>query len=344
MGESIQLGTSPLHTPVMVKTCCDLLAPSFSASSLCTMIDCTLGMGGHTEAVLKRFAHVRVIGIDRDREALDLASQRLRIYGDRFIPVHCTYEEVDHVARTYSNGTVDAILMDLGVSSYQLDMRERGFSYSHDAPLDMRMDQEASLTAADILRTYTREDIARILRIYGEEKFAHRIAQAIVRQREKEPFVSTGQLARLVYDTVPAAARRTGGHPAKRTFQALRIAVNDELGILERALPRVIDAIRVGGRIVVESYHSLEDRLVKEAFSRGIHSRTPAGLPVELAGHEPYLSDITHGALQASPDEVHKNSRAKSVRIRCVERVRESSVSTPTSIYAHSRASKGEYR
>ncbi|MDY5588610.1 MAG: 16S rRNA (cytosine(1402)-N(4))-methyltransferase RsmH [Arcanobacterium sp.] len=311
-----------LHQPVMLAQCLDLLAPALSHPGA-VLIDCTLGMGGHSEGALERFTGLTVIGIDRDSEAIALASERLERFGSRFHAVHATYDEVLDVAHQYgSSAGVDAVLMDLGVSSYQLDMRERGFSYAHNAPLDMRMDPSVGFSAAELLRTASHGEIARILRVYGEERFASSIASHIVNRRETQPVSTTGELAELVKEAIPAPARRKGGNPAKRTFQALRIAVNDELGILERTLPRVITSVRVGGHIVVEAYHSLEDRLVKEVFAAGLHSSTPAGLPMELAGHEPYLEALTKGALKASPEEIAHNPRAASVRIRAVRKIR----------------------
>ncbi|MCI6574212.1 MAG: 16S rRNA (cytosine(1402)-N(4))-methyltransferase RsmH [Actinomycetaceae bacterium] len=311
-----------LHQPVMLTQCLDLLAPAISAPGA-VLIDCTLGMGGHSEGALERFSGLTVIGIDRDAEAIALASERLRRFGSRFHPVHTTYDAVAEVAKEYAGSSgVDGIVMDLGVSSYQLDMRERGFSYAHDAPLDMRMDGSGSRTAADIVREASQSELATILRVYGEERFASRIASRIVQRRVQHPISTTAELAELVREAIPAPARRKGGHPAKRTFQALRIAVNDELAILERALPRAMASVRVGGHIVIEAYHSLEDRLVKEAFAAGLQSSTPAGLPVELAGHEPYLEPLTKGALKATPQEIEHNPRSASVRIRAVRKIR----------------------
>lgn len=308
-----------LHVPVLTRTCLDLLAPALNNGVL---IDATLGMGGHSEAFLTRFPNIFVVGIDRDAAAIRLASERLARFAGRFTAVHTTYDDVDLVASKYGqDGKVEAILMDLGVSSLQLDEQERGFSYSVDAPLDMRMDTDAARTAASILETESKAEIARILRVYGEEKFAGRIAEAIVRRREREPITRTGELARLVRESIPAPARRTGGNPAKRTFQALRIAVNGELDSLRLALPRAIESLKVGGRLAVESYQSLEDRLVKDAFAAGTASTTPAGLPIELEGHGPYLASLTRGAIKADEAEIAANPRSASVRLRAVERV-----------------------
>ncbi|QOR46356.1 16S rRNA (cytosine(1402)-N(4))-methyltransferase RsmH [Trueperella pecoris] len=317
-----------LHVPVLPRTCLDLLAPALEGEAV--LIDCTLGMGGHSEAFLTEFAGIHVVGIDRDPAAISLASDRLARFGDRFTAVHTTYDDVDLVAAEFGRqGKADAILMDLGVSSLQLDEEERGFSYSADAPLDMRMNPSVGVTAADILATATKSEIARILRVYGEEKFASRIAEAIVRRREQAPLSRTRELADLVRDSIPAATRRTGGHPAKRTFQALRIAVNEELDVLEIAVPRAIESLRVGGRLAVESYQSLEDRIVKEAFALGTTSTTPAGLPIELDDHKAYLKPLTRGALKADKAELARNPRSASVRLRAVERVAQ----TPTHLF-----------
>jgi 16S rRNA (cytosine1402-N4)-methyltransferase len=204
----------------------------------------------------------------------------------------------------------------------QLDVTERGFAYREDAPLDMRMDGTTGQTAADVLNTYPEAELARVLREYGEEKFARRIAGAVVRERAREPFTTSARLVELLYAEIPAPARRTGGHPAKRTFQALRMEVNDELAVLRRALPAAVDAIAVGGRVVVESYHSLEDRLVKQTFTAATRSEVPPDLPFVPAGMEPAFRLVTRGAEQATPAEIEDNPRAASVRLRAVERVR----------------------
>jgi len=287
------------------------------------LIDATLGLGGHSEAVLSRIEATRVIGIDRDPQALELASRRLAPYGDRFTGVHAVYDEIEDVLDDLGLSAVDAVLFDLGVSSMQLDVRERGFAYAEDAPLDMRMDGTVGITAAEVLNTYAVADLTRILREYGDEKFAPKIARAVVREREREPFTDSGRLVELLYAEIPAPARRTGGHPAKRTFQALRMEVNDELAVLRRAMPTSIDAINVGGRVVVESYHSLEDRLVKQAFVAATRSDVPVDMPFVPEGHEPALRLVTRGSEKASADEIAENPRAASVRLRVIERVRD---------------------
>jgi 16S rRNA (cytosine1402-N4)-methyltransferase len=313
--------TSPSHVPVLLDRVVALLTPSLDHEGA-VLVDATLGLGGHTEAVLTSCSLARVIGIDRDQAALDLARERLAPFGDRFTGVHARYDELPAVLESQGLDAVDAVLFDLGVSSLQLDVTERGFAYREDAPLDMRMDSSSVLTAADVLNTYPEAELARILKEYGEERFARRIAAAIVRERSREPFSTSARLVELLYETIPAPARRTGGHPAKRTFQALRMEVNDELVVLRRALPAAVDAIRVGGRVVVESYHSLEDRLVKQTFAAATRSDVPPDLPFIPEGHEPGLRLVTRGAEQAGPEEIAANPRAASVRLRAIERVR----------------------
>lgn len=313
---------TPAHVPVLLDRVVALLTPALSHDGA-VLVDCTLGLGGHSEAVLERIGTARVVGVDRDPQALAMATERLAPYGDRFTGVHAVYDELPTVLDSLGLASVDAVLFDLGVSSMQLDVRERGFAYAEDAPLDMRMDGSTGQTAADVLNTYDVRDLTRVLRDFGEEKFARKIATAIVREREQEPFTRSGRLVELLYAEIPAPARRTGGHPAKRTFQALRMEVNDELAVLRRAIPAAIDAIGVGGRVVVESYHSLEDRLVKQAFVAATRLDVPEDMPFVPEGHEPALRLVTRGAEKADPDEISENPRAASVRLRAVERVRE---------------------
>lgn len=313
--------TSSRHVPVLLDRVVALLTPALDHEDA-VLVDATLGLGGHSEAVLARCRLARVIGIDRDPQALALSRERLAPYGDRFTAVHAVYDEIPDVLAGLGLEEVDGVLFDLGVSSMQLDLPERGFAYAVDAPLDMRMDGSSGPTAADVLNTYDAGDLVRVLRDYGEERHARRIAEAVVREREREPFTTSGRLVALLYDAIPAPARRTGGHPAKRTFQALRIEVNDELRVLERAVPAAIDAIGVGGRVVVESYQSLEDRIVKRIFAAATRSDVPDDLPFVPAGHEPALRLVTRGAEKAPAAEVATNPRAASVRLRAIERVR----------------------
>jgi 16S rRNA (cytosine1402-N4)-methyltransferase len=313
--------TNPRHVPVLLDRVVALLSPALQRPGA-VLVDATLGLGGHSEAVLDACPEARLVGIDRDPNALRLAGERLAPHADRITLVHAVYDEIPDVLADLGLPYVDGVLFDLGVSSMQLDVRERGFAYAEDAPLDMRMDDSHGTTAADVLNTYPVEELARILRDYGEEKFARRIAQHIVREREKEPFTRSGRLVELLYAAIPAPARRTGGHPAKRTFQGLRIEVNDELNVLRRAIPAAIEAIDVGGRVVVESYHSLEDRLVKQAFTAATRTDVPDDMPFVPAGHEPSYRLVTRGAEKAVEPELTDNPRAASVRLRAIERTR----------------------
>ncbi|MBF6330169.1 16S rRNA (cytosine(1402)-N(4))-methyltransferase RsmH [Nocardia transvalensis] len=312
----------PRHVPVLLRRADEILGPALSSGGV--LIDATLGLGGHAEHFLRTYPAIRLVGLDRDTEALRLAGARLRPFQDRITLVHTRYDGIPqalHEAGLPARNSVRAILMDLGVSSMQLDEADRGFAYSVDAPLDMRMDSTGGPTAADVLNTYSHGELARILKTYGEERFAGRIASEIVKRRQRRPFTTSGELVELLYDAIPAATRRTGGHPAKRTFQALRIEVNRELESLEAALPAALDALEVGGRIVVMSYQSLEDKLVKQLFAQRSASRTPVDLPVELPGMGPEFRLLTRGAEKASEDEIAENPRAAPVRMRAAERI-----------------------
>ncbi|GHJ38212.1 16S rRNA (cytosine(1402)-N(4))-methyltransferase RsmH [Streptomyces sp. TS71-3] len=310
------------HVPVMLRRSLDLLGPALALPSA-TVVDCTLGLGGHSEALLSTFPGARLIGLDRDKEALRLAGRRLAPYGERATLVHAVYDELPDVLARLGVPRVQGVLFDLGVSSLQLDEAERGFAYAQDAPLDMRMDQSTGISAAEVLNTYAPGELVRILRSYGEEKQARRIVSAIVREREKEPFDTSGRLVELIRDALPQAAKRTGGNPAKRTFQALRIEVNGELAVLERAVPAAVRALAVGGRIAVLSYHSLEDRLVKQVLTAGASSTAPPGLPVVPERYQPRLKLLTRGAELPPEEEVAANRRAAPARLRGAERVRE---------------------
>jgi 16S rRNA (cytosine1402-N4)-methyltransferase len=320
--------SQPRHVPVLLDRVVALVAPPLQQPhrERTLLVDATLGLGGHAAAVLERCPRAHVIGIDRDTHALELSRERLAPYGERVTFVHAVYDQIGDVLDELGHPHVDGVLFDLGVSSMQLDVRERGFAYAEDAPLDMRMSDTAGRTAADVLNDYPVEELARILREYGEERFARRIAEAVVRERVKEPFTRSARLVDVLRDAIPAPARRTGGHPAKRTFQALRIEVNDELSVLRRALPAAIEAIGVGGRVVVMSYHSLEDRITKHAFASVTRSDLPPDLPFVPEGHEPALRLVTRGAEKASEAEIARNPRAASVRLRAVERVRAGAV------------------
>lgn len=301
--------------------CIDLLSPAIMSSKNPVVVDATLGLGGHTEALLQKFPHLTVIGIDRDLDAIAKATSRLATHSDRLKTAHSTFDQIAKIVSDLGYSHIDGALFDLGVSSMQLDQPERGFSYSQDAPLDMRMDRTQSLTAGEIINTYEPGQLVRILRTYGEEKFASRIVEAIVKQRAIAPMNSTAQLANLVKDSIPAATRRTGGNPAKRTFQALRIETNDELGAITRALPAALQLLNVGARLVVMSFQSLEDRIVKQLFVSSTTSGTPRDLPFELPEYAAKFSMVTRGSETPSDAEIIENSRSQSVRLRAIERV-----------------------
>ncbi len=308
------------HVPVMRQRVLAILAPAIQHQGA-VLVDATLGLGGHAAFALERFPDLHLIGIDRDRVALDLSRERLEPFGPRATLVHAVYDELPEVLASLGIATVHGILFDLGVSSMQLDEAGRGFAYSVDAPLDMRMDQGLGLTAADVLNTYDTAALIRILRDFGEERFAPRIASRIVRERAIAPFTNSGRLVDLVRDSIPAATRRTGGNPAKRTFQALRIEVNEELSVLERAIPVALDSLAVGGRIVVMAYQSLEDRIVKRALAEGSRVRAPHGLPVIPDSMQPWLQLLTRGAEKPTDGELTENPRSASVRVRAAERL-----------------------
>ncbi|HSK55432.1 MAG TPA: 16S rRNA (cytosine(1402)-N(4))-methyltransferase RsmH [Jiangellales bacterium] len=312
----------PRHVPVLLDRAVSLLEPALTQPGA-VAVDATLGLGGHADAILRGCPMARLVGVDRDPDALAAATASLTAYGDRFVPVHAVYDSLPEILEGLGVLPVRAVLFDLGVSSLQLDEAARGFAYAHDAPLDMRMDPRSGPTAADVLNTYSARELARVLREYGEERYARRIADAVVRERVREPFTTSRRLVELLYDVIPSPARRSGGHPAKRTFQALRIEVNAEIDVLARALPAAVDCLAVGGRIVVISYHSLEDRLVKRTLAAGARSTTPEGLPVELPGHGPVLRLLTRGAEVPTEAEVGSNPRATSARLRAAERLRE---------------------
>ncbi|GBQ01136.1 16S rRNA (cytosine(1402)-N(4))-methyltransferase RsmH [Streptomyces spongiicola] len=315
----------------MLQRCLDLLAPALERPDGTgvaggpgpVVVDCTLGLGGHSEALLTRFPAARLVALDRDGEALRLSAERLAPFGDRATLVHAVYDELPDVLGRLGIPAVQGVLFDLGVSSMQLDEAGRGFAYAQDAPLDMRMDQTAGVSAAEVLNTYPAGELVRILRAYGEEKQARRIVAAIVREREKEPFTGSARLVALIRDALPQAVKRTGGNPAKRTFQALRIEVNGELTVLERAVPAAVKALAVGGRIAVLSYHSLEDRLVKQVFAEGAATTAPPGLPVVPERYQPRLKLLTRGAELPTEEEVARNRRAAPARLRGAERIRE---------------------
>jgi 16S rRNA (cytosine1402-N4)-methyltransferase len=310
------------HVPVMLQRCLDLLAPALDRPGA-VVVDGTLGLGGHSEALLTAFPAVRLVALDRDKEALRLSGERLAPYGDRATLVHAVSHELPEVLERLGIPKVQGVLFDLGVSSMQLDEAERGFAYAHDAPLDMRMDQSAGISAAEVLNTYPPGELVRILRAYGEEKQAKRIVSAVVKERAKEPFTKSARLVALIREALPQAAMRTGGNPAKRTFQALRIEVNGELSALEESLPAAVRALDVGGRIAVLSYQSLEDRVVKQVFAAGAANTAPPGLPVVPERYQPRLKLLTRGAELPTEEEIADNRRSASARLRGAERIRE---------------------
>ena len=312
--------TGARHVPVLLDRVSDLLAPALSGRPA-VLVDATLGLGGHSAALLAAHPELTVVGFDRDPQALEMAGRRLVAHADRLRPVHAVYDRIAESLADLGIDRVDGVLFDLGVSSLQLDAQERGFSYSRDADLDMRMDPTTGPTAADVLNTYSVPELRRILRDYGEERFAGKIASAVARARTRAPLTRSSELVELLYATVPAASRRTGGHPAKRTFQALRIEVNGELEALRGALPAALDALAPSGRIVVLAYHSLEDRMVKRELAERVRSRTPVDLPVELPGHGPEFQLLTRGSEPATEAEITQNPRAASVRLRAAERI-----------------------
>jgi 16S rRNA (cytosine1402-N4)-methyltransferase len=314
------MSPSSRHVPVLRDRVIALLAPALEAPGA-VLVDATLGLGGHAEHALTTFPELRLIGLDRDPEALRMSGERLSPFGGRVTLVHAVYDEIPDVLAGCGLTKVQGILFDLGVSSMQLDERERGFAYSQDAPLDMRMDPTTGPTAADVLNTYTAAELARILKWYGEEKFAQRIAGRVVAERQVAPFETSARLVDLIRGAIPAAARRTGGNPAKRTFQALRIEVNGELDALRRAIPAALSSLAVTGRIVVMSYQSLEDRIVKRALAVGAHPEVPHGLPVVPDSLQPWLRLLTRGAEVAPDEEIAVNPRAASVRVRAAERL-----------------------
>jgi len=310
----------PLHTPVNLERTLELLAPALQKPGA-VLIDATLGMGGHAEAFLTAHPELTLVGLDRDTHALALAGERLAPFGDRVKLVHTIYDRIPEVLAELGIAEVSGILFDLGVSSMQLDQVDRGFSYSKDAPLDMRMDPTAELTAERILAEYSESELRRIFYEYGEEKLAPRYASKIVQRRVVEPLVRSAQLVDVIIAATPAAVQRSG-HPAKRVFQALRIEVNQELAVLERAIPAGLDALELDGRIVVLSYQSLEDRIVKRVLASRSKSTAPAGLPIELPEHRPEFALLVRGAELASEEEKLENSRATPVRLRAAQRLR----------------------
>ena len=316
------MGKPSGHVPVMLDQVAALLGPALAADGA-VLLDATLGRAGHTRALLAAYPGLMVIGIDADAAAIETSREVLAGDAGRVTLVRSFYDEIPAIVAAAGLDSVQGVLFDLGVSSPQLDDPERGFAYSYDAPLDMRMDQSAELTAEEIINRYPAAELARVLRDYGEERFARRIADAVVRERSRSPVTSTARLSEIVRDSIPAAARRTGGHPAKRTFQALRIEVNGELSVLGRALPAALGLLSVGGRIAVLAYHSLEDRVVKRVLAEAAADTTPPGLPVPLPDRGPQFRLLTRGAQRPDATELAANPRAASARLRAAERIRK---------------------
>jgi 16S rRNA (cytosine1402-N4)-methyltransferase len=313
----------PEHVPVLADRVTALLAPALAGPGA-VLVDATLGRAGHARALLEACPGLLLIGIDADLAAVEAARELLSGYADRVRLVHARYDEIPAiVAAAPGPARIMGLLFDLGVSSPQLDDPARGFAYARDAPLDMRMDLTMDRTAADIVNGYPAAELARVLRDYGEERFARRIADAVVRERSRTPITSTQRLSAIVKDAIPAATRRTGGNPAKRTFQALRIEVNDELGTLRRALPAALGVLAVGGRVVVLAYHSLEDRIVKRELVRLSADQAPPGLPVPARAATAQFRLLTRGAERPDSEEIAGNPRAASARLRAAERIRE---------------------
>jgi 16S rRNA (cytosine1402-N4)-methyltransferase len=305
----------------MRDTCAELLSPALIKSESPVVVDATLGLGGHSEKLLEVNPTLIIIGIDRDLDAIAKSKERLIKFSDRIKFNHSVFDKISDVVTSCGFEKVDGILFDLGVSSMQLDQSERGFSYSTDAPLDMRMDRSTGITASEIVNNYAPGDLVRILRVYGEEKFATRIVENIVKARAKGVLNSTTELATLIKESIPAATRRTGGNPAKRSFQALRIEANDELGAVSRAIPQALSLLKVGGRLVVMSFQSLEDRIVKEFFTQATTSGTPRDLPIDLPELAAKFTLVVRGSVLPSESEIASNPRSQSVRLRAIERV-----------------------
>jgi 16S rRNA (cytosine1402-N4)-methyltransferase len=318
------------HVPVMAGRIAALLLPALAGPTPGgrppVLIDATLGRAGHARAFLDAVPGLLLIGIDADAAAIEAGRALAERYPGRVTLAHAFYDRIAEIAASAGHRRVQGVLFDLGVSSPQLDDAARGFSYAQDAPLDMRMDQGAGLTAERVVNEYPVPELARVLLEYGEEKFARRIAELIVRERAREPITSTLRLSGIVKDAIPAPARRTGGNPAKRTFQALRIEVNDELGALRRALPAALDLLAPGGRFAALAYHSLEDRLVKRELAERTADKTPPGVPLRagdvLAG-TPRFRLLTRGAERPDEQELAVNPRSASARLRAAERLGE---------------------
>ena len=306
------------HVPVLYDEVMETLAVKPDG----IYVDGTVGGGGHSSGICERLSEKgTLIAVDRDTSALEAAGKRLAEYKCNKKFIHANYSDVEAIAEA-AGGKVDGILLDLGVSSFQLDNAERGFSYMQDAPMDMRMNEDDSFTAYDVVNTYSEKELTRIIREYGEEKWASRIAQFIVRARSESPIRTTGELTDIIKAAIPAKARRTGPHPAKRTFQAIRIEVNDELGHLREAVEKLPDLLESGGRIAIITFHSLEDRIVKQEFDRRLDPCTcPKEFPVCVCGKKADVKKVTRKPLTASDEELERNPRARSAKLRVIEKL-----------------------
>ncbi len=308
------------HTTVLLEEAVDELAVKEDG----IYVDCTLGGAGHSEKIAKQLTTGHLYCFDQDEVALQAAKERLAPYADRITFIHSNFKYLKLSLRTYGVKRVDGVLYDLGVSSPQFDTPERGFSYRFDAPLDMRMDQNSPLTARDIVNDWPYEELVRIFFRYGEEKFAKNIARKIEQRREEQPIETTGELVELIKEGIPAAKRRTGGHPAKRVFQALRIAVNDELGAMEKSIQEALEMIQIGGRVAVITFHSLEDRLCKTMFREvSAQPDLPPNFPIVPEHLKPNYRLVNRKPIAPSEEEVEANRRARSARLRVIERVKE---------------------
>lgn len=308
------------HEPVLLKEVLEWLGPALGKAGL--VVDCTVGGGGHAEALLELFPHIQLVGVDRDPDALRAARLRLGRFGSRARLEKANFSELWEQLEELRHESAAAILYDLGVSSFQVDQPERGFQFKGGAPLDMRMDPESNRTAADIVNNYSQKDLTAMLLANAEERFASRVAKAIVSRRQKRPFLDGGDLAEVVKQAIPAATRRSGPHPARRTFQALRIEVNDELRSLERSLSLAVDYLVTGGRLAVMSYHSLEDRIVKRSFNRySAGCICPRDLPICRCEKQAELRVLTKKPVRPSPAEAARNPRSDSARLRVAEKL-----------------------
>ena len=306
------------HVSVLLNECIDNL----NTDPAGTYVDGTLGMGGHSEKIAEKLTTGRLICIDRDASAIDYARERLKLFSDRITFVHANFADTVEVLDELGIEGVNGMLFDLGVSSPQLDETERGFSYMKDAPLDMRMDRSEGLTAYDIVNTWSEERLNRILWDYGEEKYARRITRAIINKREKKPIESTLELSNIIKSAMPSQALREKQHPAKRSFQAIRIAVNDELGAVAKMAETVPDRLLPGGRLCIISFHSLEDRIVKSAIAARENGCTcPREAPICTCGFVKTLKSVYRKPILPSEEEIENNPRARSAKLRVAERV-----------------------